>query len=52
MNTKLQENKNLHQFIKCIIGKNYSEANKYLQRVVETKVGSRIRKVSNTKLFK
>ena len=52
MNNKHQQNKNMHQFIKCIIGKNYSEANKYLQRVVEAGVASRIQKCSKTKLFK
>jgi hypothetical protein len=41
---KVNEDCNIQQFIKSIIGKNYAEANKYLQGVLDEKFKSRIRK--------
>ena len=45
------ENCNIQQFIKCIIGKNYAEANKYLQGVLDEKFKARIRNSANNRLF-
>ena len=41
----------IQQFIKSIIGKNYAEANKYLQGVLDEKFKSRIRNSAKKRLF-
>jgi SLT domain-containing protein len=53
MTTNVSENerKNILNFIKNISQKNYAEANKYLQEVIDSKLKSRIQKASEQKLF-
>ena len=45
------ENCNIQQFIKSIIEKNYAEANKYLQGVLDEKMKSKIRNSATNRLF-
>ena len=45
------ETRNIHQFIKSIIGKNYAEANKYLQGVLDEKMKSKIQNSAKKRLF-
>lgn len=47
----VDENQNIHKFIKSIIEKNYAAANKYLQGTFEDKLSRRIRKSAKGKLF-
>ena len=47
----VEENRNIHRFIKSIIEKNYAAANKYLQGTFEDKLSHRIRKSAKGKLF-
>jgi hypothetical protein len=53
MTTNVSENerKNILNFIKNISQKNYAEANKYLQEVIDSKLKGRIQKASEQKLF-
>jgi len=48
---KLNESSELANFIKSISQKNYSEANKYLQNVVDSKIKSKIGVALKEKLF-
>jgi hypothetical protein len=50
-NEKLNENYNITKFLKFISQKNYSEANKYLQGVIDSKIKSRIGDALKQKLF-
>jgi ABC-type uncharacterized transport system ATPase subunit len=45
------EKENVLNFIKNISQKNYAEANKYLQEVIDSKLKARIQKASEKKLF-
>ena len=47
----MNEDNNIQQFIKSIIQKNYAEANKYLQGVLDEKLKSRIRNSAKNRLF-
>jgi hypothetical protein len=47
----MKERKELREFIKQVGLKNYSEANKYLQRVIDSKVKNRIKQSFNKPLF-
>ena len=49
--TENNVNVNLDKFILNINSKNYAEANKYLGKVIETKLAERILKASNQSLF-
>ena len=49
--TQLKKNADIHRFIKSIIEKNYSEANKYLSGVVNNKLKTRIRNSAGKNLF-
>jgi hypothetical protein len=46
-----EEQKNILNFIKNISLKNYAEANKYLQEVIDSKLKARITKASETEIF-
>lgn len=48
---KLNESSEIANFIKSISQKNYSEANKYLQNVVDSKIKSKIGSALKEKLF-
>lgn len=48
---KINENKDIVGFLKSISQKNYSEANKYLQSVIDTKIKSKIGSSLKEKLF-
>ena len=50
-NTQLKKNADIHRFIKSIIEKNYSAANKYLSGVVNSKLKTRIRNSASKDLF-
>jgi len=50
-NAKINENKDIVGFLKSISQKNYSEANKYLQSVIDTKIKSKIGSSLKEKLF-
>jgi hypothetical protein len=43
--SKIQENKNIAYFLKCLSEKNYSDANKYMCKIVESKFKSKLKKV-------
>jgi hypothetical protein len=43
--SKIQENKNIAYFLKCLSEKNYSNANKYMCKIVESKFKSKLKKV-------
>jgi SLT domain-containing protein len=45
------ERKNILNFIRNISQKNYAEANKYLQEVIDSKLKDRIQKASNKEIF-
>jgi SLT domain-containing protein len=45
------EKKNLLNFIKTISQKNYAEANKYLQDVIDSKLKDRIEKAAKKEIF-
>ena len=45
------EKKNLLNFIKTISQKNYAEANKYLQDVINSKLKDRIKKATKKEIF-
>lgn len=45
------ERENILNFIKNISQKNYAEANKYLQEVINSKLKDRIEQTSDQKLF-
>lgn len=47
----MKEKKVLNNFIKNIGEKNYSQANKYLEQFIDSKIKSRIRKAANKPLF-
>ena len=47
----MKERKELREFIKQVGLKNYSEANKYLQRFIDSKVKNRIKQSFNKPLF-
>lgn len=48
----MQNKQQITRFISALNGKNYHEATKYLQAIVETKIRSKIASaVKNTKLF-
>ena len=49
--SKINENKNIVGFLKSISQKNYSEANKYLQSVIDSKIKSKIGDSLKEKLF-
>jgi hypothetical protein len=49
--TKDNNNANLLNFVKHISQKNYAEANKYLQEVVDSKLKAKIETASKKKLF-
>ena len=49
--SKINENKNIVGFLKSISQKNYSEANKYLQSVIDSKIKSKIGGSLKEKLF-
>ena len=42
-----QDNTNIIQFLRSLSEKNYSEANKYLQASLESKLKDRIKKANN-----
>ena len=48
----ITENNHIQLFIKSIIEKNYAEANKYLQGVLDEKLKSRIYNSATNNLFK
>jgi hypothetical protein len=50
-NKKLSENANISHFLKSISQKNYSQANKYLQSVIDSKLKTRIGEALKQKLF-
>ena len=50
-NNTASEKENILNFIKNISQKNYAEANKYLQEVINSKLKDRIEKTSDQKLF-
>jgi len=50
-NLETAERENILNFIKNISQKNYAEANKYLQEVINSKLKDRIEKTSDQKLF-
>lgn len=45
------EKQNIVRFLKSVSTKNYNEANKYLQAVVECKLVKRMKKAAKQKLF-
>lgn len=47
----MKERKQIREFIKQVGLKNYSEANKYLENVINSKVKDRIRKSFDKPLF-
>lgn len=47
MNSKIQEKINISKFLLNLNGKNYSQANKYLRKIVEAKLNKRITKTIN-----
>jgi len=49
--TQLKKNAGIHRFIKSIIEKNYSAANKYLSGVVNSKLKTKIRNSASNSLF-
>ena len=49
--SKLNEQKEIVGFLKSISQKNYSEANKYLQSVIDLKIKSKIGNALKQKLF-
>ena len=51
-NTNNTEKGRILNFIKNISAKNYAEANKYLQEVIDSKIKDRIKVASERKLFK
>jgi len=51
INNKNSVNSDLDQFILNINKKNYAEANKYLGKVIETKLANKIANASNQSLF-
>jgi hypothetical protein len=50
-NLKLNEQKEIVNFLKSISQKNYSQANKYLQSVIDQKIKSKIGNSLKEKLF-
>jgi len=50
-NSNSAEKENILNFLKTISQKNYAEANKYLQEVINSKIKDRIEKTSDQKLF-
>jgi len=50
-NSKINENKEIIGFLKSISQKNYSEANKYLQSVIDSKIKSKINDSLKEKIF-
>jgi len=49
--SKLNENKEIVSFLKSISQKNYSEANKYLQSIIDSKIKNRIGGALKEKFF-
>lgn len=49
--TQFKKDADIHRFIKSIIEKNYSAANKYLSGVVNSKLRTRIRNSARKDLF-
>lgn len=49
--SQVSEQQNLISFLKAVSQKNYSEANKYLQEVVNSKLKARIQAASKNKIF-
>jgi len=49
--SKLNEQKEIVGFLKSISQKNYSEANKYLQSVIDLKIKSKIENALKEKIF-
>jgi len=49
--SRIDENNNIVKFLKSISQKNYSEANKYLQSVIDSKIKSKIGGSLKEKLF-
>jgi hypothetical protein len=50
-NKKVNESAEIINFLKSISQKNYSEANKYLQNVIDSKIKSKIGVALKEKLF-
>lgn len=50
-NKKLNEGSEISKFLKSISQKNYSQANKYLQSVIDSKLKDRIGNALKQKLF-
>ena len=50
-NKQFKKNADIHRFIKSIIEKNYSAANKYLSGAVNSRLKLRIRNSANKNLF-
>ena len=50
-NNTASEKENILNFIKNISQKNYAEANKYLQEVIDSKLKAKIQSASEKKLF-
>jgi hypothetical protein len=48
---QVSEQHNIISFLKAVSQKNYSEANKYLQEVVNSKLKARIEAASKNKIF-
>jgi len=49
--SKINENKEIVSFLKSISQKNYSEANKYLQSIIDSKIKNRIGGALKEKFF-
>jgi len=49
--SKISEKKAITNFIKCVSEENYSDAHKYLQLAVESKLKKRIALAQKQKLF-
>ena len=45
------EKRNIHKFLDELMQENYSSANSYLQKIVDSKIKERIAKAKDTKLF-
>jgi stalled ribosome alternative rescue factor ArfA len=48
---KITESNDISRFIECLLAKNYADANKHLNQVVETKLQNKIQQELNTPLF-
>lgn len=51
-NKSTNKNIDIKKFIQCVIEKNYSHADKYLQSAVENKLCNHMKKVKTNNIFK